>query len=142
MLSITLISVLISMVLVFCSSKIAANFSAKLRARIYDKVQSFSMENVKNFSIASLITRETNDVVQVQSAIVQSIQIFVKAPILATWALIKILDKNPMWSVATGVAILLLVFIATVALILVIPKFRIIQKLVDKVNNVSREHIN
>jgi ATP-binding cassette subfamily B protein len=59
----------------------------------------------KNFSIASLITRETNDVVQVQSAIVQSIQIFVKAPILATWALIKILDKNPMWSVATGVAI-------------------------------------
>ena len=142
MLSITLISVLISMVLVFCSSNIAANFSAKLRARIYDKVQSFSMENVKNFSIASLITRETNDVVQVQSAIVQSIQIFVKAPILATWALIKILDKNPMWSVATGVAIWLLVIIATVALILVIPKFRIIQKLVDKVNNVSREHIN
>ena len=142
MLSITLISVLISMVLVFCSSKIAANFSAKLRARIYDKVQSFSMENVKNFSIASLITREINDVVQVQSAIVQSIQIFVKAPILATWALIKILDKNPMWSVATGVAIWLLVIIATVALILVIPKFRIIQKLVDKVNNVSREHIN
>ena len=142
MLSITLISVLISMVLVFCSSKIAANFSAKLRARIYDKVQSFSMENVKNFSIASLITRETNDVVQVQSAIVQSIQIFVKAPILATWVLIKILDKNPMWSVATGVAIWLLVIIATVALILVIPKFRIIQKLVDKVNNVSREHIN
>lgn len=142
MLSITLISVLISMVLVFCSSKIAANFSAKLRARIYDKVQSFSMENVKNFSIASLITRETNDVVQVQSAIVQSIQIFVKAPILATWALIKILNKNPMWSVATGVAIWLLVIIATVALILVIPKFRIIQKLVDKVNNVSREHIN
>lgn len=142
MLSITLISVLISMVLVFCSSKIAANFSAKLRSRIYDKVQSFSIENVKNFSIASLITRETNDVVQVQSAIVQSIQIFVKAPILATWALIKILDKNPMWSVATGVAIWLLVIIATVALILVIPKFRIIQKLVDKVNNVSREHIN
>ena len=142
MLSITLISVLISMVLVFCSSKIAANFSAKLRSRIYDKVQSFSMENVKNFSIASLITRETNDVVQVQSAIVQSIQIFVKAPILATWALIKILDKNPMWSVATGVAICLLIIIATVALILVIPKFRIIQKLVDKVNNVSREHIN
>jgi len=142
MLFITLISVLISMVLVFCSSKIAANFSAKLRAKIYDKVQSFSMENVKNFSIASLITRETNDVVQVQSAIVQSIQIFVKAPILATWALIKILDKNPMWSVATGIAIWLLIIIATVALILVIPKFRIIQKLVDKVNNVSREHIN
>lgn len=142
MLFITLISVLISMVLVFCSSKIAANFSAKLRAKIYDKVQSFSMENVKNFSIASLITRETNDVVQVQSAIVQSIQIFVKAPILATWALIKILDKNPVWSVATGIAIWLLIIIATVALILVIPKFRIIQKLVDKVNNVSREHIN
>ena len=142
MLSITLISVLFSMVLVFCSSKIAANFSAKLRTRIYDKVQSFSMENVKNFSIASLITRETNDVVQVQTAIVQSIQIFVKAPILATWALIKILDKNPMWSIATAVAIWLLIIIATVALILVIPKFKMIQKLVDKVNNVSREHIN
>lgn len=142
MLSITLISVLISMILAFCSSKIAANFSAKLRARIYEKVQSFSLENVKNFSIASLITRETNDVTQVQSAIVQSIQIFVKAPILATWALIKILDKNPMWSIATWIAILVLVIIATIALILVIPKFKMIQKLVDKVNNVSREHIN
>ena len=142
MLSITLISVLISMVLVFCSSRIAANFSAKLRSRIYEKVQSFSMENIKNFSIASLITRETNDVVQVQSAIVQSIQIFVKAPILATWALIKILDKNPLWSIATAVAIWLLIIIATIALILVIPKFKMIQKLVDKVNNVSREHIN
>ena len=142
MLSITLVSVLISMILAFCSSRIAANFSAKLRARIYEKVQSFSLENVKNFSIASLITRETNDVTQVQSAIVQSIQIFVKAPILATWALIKILDKNPMWSIATWIAILILVVIATIALVLVIPKFRMIQKLVDKVNNVSREHIN
>ena len=142
MLSITLISVLISMILVFCSSKIAANFSAKLRSRIYEKVQGFSMENVKDFSIASLITRETNDVVQVQTAIVQSIQIFVKAPILATWALIKILDKEPLRSIATWVAIWALVIVATIALILVVPKFRKIQKLVDKVNNVSREHIN
>ena len=142
MLFITLISVLLSMVLALCSSRIAANFSAKLRSRIYEKVQGFSMENVKNFSIASLITRETNDVVQVQSAVVQSIQIFVKAPILATWALIKILDKNPLWSIATAIAIGILIIIATVALILVIPKFRMIQKLVDKVNNVSREHIN
>lgn len=142
MLSITLISVLISMILVFCSSKIAANFSAKLRSRIYEKVQGFSMENVKEFSIASLITRETNDVIQVQTAIVQSIQIFVKAPILATWALIKILDKEPLRSIATWVAIWALVIVATIALILVVPKFRKIQKLVDKVNNVSREHIN
>jgi ATP-binding cassette subfamily B protein len=89
------------MILVFCSTKIAANFSAKLRSRIYEKVQGFSMENVKDFSIASLITRETNDVVQVQTAIVQSIQIFIKAPILATWALIKILDKEPLRSIAT-----------------------------------------
>ena len=142
MLSIALISVVISMILVLCSSKIAANLSAKLRLKIYEKVQSFSLENVKNFSIASLITRETNDVTQVQSAIVQSIQIFVKAPILAVWALIKILNKNPLWSAATAIAIWLLVTIAALALALVIPKFKRIQKLVDQVNGVSREHIN
>lgn len=100
------------------------------------------MENVKEFSIASLITRETNDVTQIQAAVVQGLQIFTKAPILATWAIIKILDKNPVWSTATAVAIGVLFILAALALILVIPKFKLIQKLVDKVNNVAREHIN
>ena len=142
MLCITLTSVLISMILVLCSSKIASDFSARLRLKIYEKVQNFSLENVKNFSIASLITRETNDVTQVQSAIVQWIQIFIKAPILAIWAIIKILDKNPLRSTATAIAIWVLIIVATCALVLVIPKFKIIQKLLDKVNGVSREHIN
>ena len=142
MLIITLWSVWISIFLVLFSSKIAANFSARLRLKIYETVQNFSMENVKDFSIASLITRETNDVVQVQSAIVQWIQIFTKAPILAGWAIIKILDKNPVRSTATALAIGILIIMAILTLILVIPKFRIIQKLVDKLNNVAREHIN
>ena len=142
MLLITLWSVFVTIILALISSKIAANFSARLRLKIYEKVQWFSMENVKNFSIASLITRETNDVTQIQWAIVQWLQIFTKAPILATWALIRILDKNPVWSTATAVAIAILLVLATIALILVIPKFKLIQKLVDNVNRVAREHIN
>ncbi len=142
MLLITLYSVFVSVFLALISSKVAANFSARLRLKIYEKVQNFSMENVKDFSIASLITRETNDVTQIQWAIVQWLQIFTKAPILAVWALLKILDKNPVWSTATAVAIAVLFVLATIALVLVIPKFKIIQKLVDNVNWVAREHIN
>ena len=142
MLLITLWSVFVTIILALISSKIAANFSAKLRLKIYEKVQWFSMENVKDFSIASLITRETNDVTQIQGAIVQWLQIFTKAPILATWALIRILDKNPIWSTATGIAIAILLVVATIALVLVIPRFKLIQKLVDNVNRVAREHIN
>ena len=142
MLLITLCSVFVSVFLALISSKVAANFSARLRLKIYEKVQNFSMENVKDFSIASLITRETNDVTQIQWAIVQWLQIFTKAPILAVWALLKILDKNPVRSTATAVAIAVLFVLATIALVLVIPKFKIIQKLVDNVNWVAREHIN
>lgn len=142
MLLITLCSVFVSVFLSLISSKVAANFSARLRLKIYEKVQNFSMENVKDFSIASLITRETNDVTQIQWAIVQWLQIFTKAPILAVWALLKILDKNPVRSTATAVAITVLFVLATIALVLVIPKFKIIQKLVDNVNWVAREHIN
>lgn len=142
MLLITLWSVFVTIFLALISSKIAANFSARLRLKIYEKVQWFSMENVKDFSIASLITRETNDVTQIQWAIVQWLQIFTKAPILATWALIRILDKNPVRSIATAVAIAILLVLATIALVLVIPRFKLIQKLVDNVNRVAREHIN
>ena len=142
MLLVTLWSVFVTIILALISSRIAANFSAKLRLKIYEKVQWFSMENVKDFSIASLITRETNDVTQIQGAIVQWLQIFTKAPILAGWALIRILDKNPIWSTAAGVAIAILLVIATIALVLVIPRFRLIQKLIDNVNRVAREHIN
>ena len=142
MLLVTLWSVFVTIILALISSRIAANFSAKLRLKIYEKVQWFSMENVKDFSIASLITRETNDVTQIQGAIVQWLQIFTKAPILAGWALIRILDKNPIWSTAAGVAIAILLVIATIALVLVIPRFKLIQKLIDNVNRVAREHIN
>ena len=142
MLLVTLWSVFVTIILALISSRIAANFSAKLRLKIYEKVQWFSMENVKDFSIASLITRETNDVTQIQGAIVQWLQIFTKAPILAAWALIRILDKNPIWSTAAGVAIAILLVIATIALVLVIPRFKLIQKLIDNVNRVAREHIN
>lgn len=142
MLLITLWSVFVTIILALISSRIAANFSAKLRLKIYEKVQSFSMENIKNFSIASLITRETNDVTQIQWAIVQWLQIFTKAPILATWALIRIIDKNPVWSTATAVAITILLVLATIAIILVVPRFKLMQKLVDNVNRVAREHIN
>lgn len=137
-----LLSALVAAVLAFISSRVVADFAAKLRLKIYEKVQGFTMENVKNFSVASLITRVTNDVTQVQYMLVDWLQMFTKAPIIWVWALMKMLEKDSTWSIAPWVSILILVIFAVILLVAVIPKFKLTQKYVDEVNNVSREHIN
>ena len=131
-----------SVVVAGIAARIAADLSARLRSNLFDKVQSFSMEEISNFSTASLITRSTNDITQVQMLIVIGLQLLVKAPILAIWAILKITGKSWQWSLSTGVAVALLVLIVAVCIVLVLPKIKKLQQLTDNLNRVSRENLN
>lgn len=130
-----------SIVVAGIAARIASNFSARLRSKLFDKVQSFSMEEINNFSTASLITRSTNDITQVQMLIVIGLQLLVKAPILAVWALLKITGKSWEWSLTTGIAVAVLIVIVGICVVLVLPKFQKLQQLTDNLNRVSRENL-
>lgn len=122
-------------------SNISARFSMNVRKKIFDKVERLGMHEVKQFSTSSLITRTTNDITQVQMLISMGLQLLIKAPITAIWAITKILDKSLEWSIITAIAIaILLTTIATIMLI-VFSKFKIVQKLTDKINGVTRENL-
>lgn len=131
-----------SIIVCYLASSIAASFSRRLRAVMFDKVESFSMEEINSFSTASLITRSTNDVVQVQMLIVLSMQVVIKAPAMAIWAITKIAGKAWQWSLATGIAIVLLVGFLAIAMVLTFPKFRKIQWLQDALNHAARENLS
>lgn len=131
-----------SIIVCYLASSIAASFSRRLRAAMFDKVESFSMEEINSFSTASLITRSTNDVVQVQMLIVLSMQVVIKAPAMAIWAITKIAGKAWQWSLATGIAVVLLVGFLSIAMVLTFPKFRKIQWLQDALNHAARENLS
>lgn len=131
-----------SIIVCYLASSIAASFSRRLRTAMFDKVESFSMEEINSFSTASLITRSTNDVVQVQMLIVLSMQVVIKAPAMAIWAITKIAGKAWQWSLATGIAIVLLVGFLAIAMVLTFPKFRKIQWLQDALNHSARENLS
>lgn len=131
-----------SIIVCYLASSIAASFSRRLRAAMFDKVESFSMEEINAFSTASLITRSTNDVVQVQMLIVLSMQVVIKAPAMAVWAITKIAGKAWQWSLATGIAVVLLIGFLSIAMVLTFPKFRKIQWLQDALNHAARENLS
>lgn len=141
MLACALGSALSSAVVGFFAARIAAAVSFRLRSRVFDKVEGFSMEEINKFSTASLITRTTNDVTQVQMIISMGLQIVIKAPILAVWAIVKILGSNWQWSVATASAVVIMIVMMLVLLFVVFPKFRRVQKLTDNLNAVTRENL-
>lgn len=122
-------------------AKIAAGLSMRLRDMVYDKTMSFSMEEINGFSTASLITRSTNDITQIQTFVAMGLQAIVKAPILAVWAIVKISGKSWQWSAVTGGAVVILVIMLGTLITLNIPKFSIIQKLTDNLNRVTRENL-
>ena len=134
-------SLLASVVTAVCASRIAANFAGTLRGKLFSKVQSFSMEEIGRFSTASLITRSTNDVTQVQTLIVMGLQMLIKAPIMAVWAICKIAGKQWAWTLSTGLAVLVLLLVVGTCLLLTLPKFRKMQQLTDDVNRVTRENL-
>ncbi|WP_042203184.1 ABC transporter ATP-binding protein [Paenibacillus camerounensis] len=130
-----------SIIVAGIAAKIAANFSARLRSKLFNKVQSFSMEEINSFSTASLITRSTNDITQVQMLIVIGLQLLIKAPLLAVWAILKITGKSWEWSLATGTAVGVLIVIVGICVVLVLPKFQKLQVLTDNLNRVARENL-
>ena len=141
MLACALGSALSSAVVGFFAARIAAAVSFRLRSQVFDKVESFSMEEINKFSTASLITRTTNDITQVQMVISMGLQVVVKAPVLAVWAIVKILNNNWQWSVVTACAVIVMILMMVVLLIAVFPKFRKVQKLTDNLNAVTRENL-
>ncbi|MBP8641026.1 MAG: ABC transporter ATP-binding protein [Oscillospiraceae bacterium] len=125
----------------YLAAKIAAGFSKRLRLSVFDKVQSFSLGEINLFSTPSLITRSTNDITQVQMIIAIGLQVMIKAPILAVWAIIKIAGKGWQWTSATAVAVGVLLIMVTVIITLALPRFRRIQTLTDNLNRISRENL-
>ena len=120
---------------------IASEFSKNTRKEIFDKVQNLDTEEIKAFQTSSLITRTTNDVTQIELLIAMGLQLLVKAPITAIWAITKILNKGWQWSVITGIAVLILLGVIITLMIIVIPRFKIVQKLIDKINGIARENL-
>lgn len=122
-------------------SGIAASFSFNVREAIFKKVLNLDTSEIKNFSTSSLITRTTNDITQVEMLIGMGLQLMIKAPITATWAITKILGKSLEWSMATAVAVIILITTIIILMIIVMPRFKIVQNLIDKINSVTRENL-
>lgn len=134
-------SMICSIITSFFVVRIAADFSARIREALYTKVQGFSMSEISKFSTASLITRSTNDVQQVQMLITMGLQMVIKAPITAIWAITKIAGKQWQWSLAVGIAVLVMVCGILTIILLVTKKFKKLQTLTDKLNQVTRENL-
>lgn len=135
--SYTLTAMLISII----ASAITAHFATTVRSEINAKVSSFSLAEINKFSTASLITRATNDIEQVQMCILLMLRMVFAAPITAIWAIAKIQATSTELTITTGIAIFFLVAILAVAMVLVLPKFKISQRYIDRLNGVTREHI-
>lgn len=135
------LGLLTSIFVAVIASRIASNFSAIIRGKLFHKVQSFSMEEIGRFSTASLITRSTNDVNQVQMLVVMGLSMMLRAPIMATCAILKIIDKSWQWTMSTGIAVVVLLLVVSLCISIVMPKFRILQTLTDDVNRVTRENL-
>ena len=141
MLSCALLSFLSAVIVGYFASNLAASFARNLRSKVFNKVLDFSTEEIKKFSTSSLITRTTNDVSQVQMLLSVGTQMIIKAPIMAVWAVIKISGKNFTWSMITGVAVLILITMIVSLIIIVLPRFKVVQKLIDNLNRIIRENL-
>lgn len=134
-------SLIAAVVTGYFTSSVASNFSKNIREKIFHKVEELSMSEVKGFSTSSLITRNTNDVTQVEMLVGMGLQLLIKAPITAVWAVTKILNKSWQWSAITGVAVIILLSVIAVLTAIVMPRFTIVQRLIDKLNGATRENL-
>jgi ATP-binding cassette subfamily B protein len=134
-------SLLAAIIVGYFAAKVAAGLSRTLRHDVYRQVSEYSMAEINQFSTASLITRSTNDITQVQMIVAMGLQLVIKAPITAVWAIVKIADKSWEWTTALGFAVLFILVVISVIVTLAMPRFRIIQKLTDKLNAVTRENL-
>lgn len=141
MLGCALLSFASSVVVGYIIANLASNFSKNIREKLFNKVQSFSMEEIKKFQTSSLITRTTNDIGNVEMMLTFGLQMIIKAPITSVWAIGKILGKSFEWTAITGGAVLVLLVMVITLMIIVLPRFKIVQKLIDSVNGLTRENL-
>lgn len=134
-------SLVSSIIVGYFAAIIGASFSQRLRSLLFNKVDAFSMEEISRFSTSSLITRSTNDITQVQMLVVMGLQLVVKAPIMAVWAVTKIAGKGVEWSMVTGVGVLIVLVMVILLMIFVVPKFRKMQTMTDNITRVTRENL-
>ena len=134
-------SLVSSIVVGYFVANVASNFSRKIRKEVFTKVEDFSMEEIKKFSTSSLITRTTNDITQVQMLISMGLQLMIKSPVTAVWAICKISGKSYEWSIATGGAVLCLLMLISVVIIFALPRFKRVQKLTDNLNRITMENL-
>lgn len=134
-------SLLAAFVTGYFISGISSSFSMNVRKKLFNKVEDLSMQEIKQFSTSSLITRTTNDITQMEMVIAMGLQLLIKAPITVIWAITKILNKGWQWSVATGVGVVVLMVTVGILTVIVMPRFKIVQKLIDKINGVTRENL-
>jgi ATP-binding cassette subfamily B protein len=127
------------------SGYILANFAASLskniRKSLFDKVEDMDMSQIKEFSTSSLVTRSTNDITQIQMFLAMGLRLIIRAPITAIWAITKIANKSWQWSTATAVGVLILLIGVSILMTVVVPRFKIVQKLIDRLNEVTRENL-
>ena len=136
------VSLICNIVVGFFSARVASSFSATLRKKIFEKVENMGIAEVKKFSTSSLITRTTNDVMQVEMLIGMGLHAMVKAPVMAVSAIFKILDKGFEWSILTACCVSILLSVVITLMIIVLPRFEKVQKLIDKINGVTRENLS
>lgn len=134
-------SLIAAIVVGYLTSLLSASFTLHVRKKLFENVENFGMQEIKKFSTSSLITRTTNDITNVQMLISMGLQLLIKSPITAVWAVIKILNKNWQWSALTGIAVLVLMSCVSLLVALVLPRFKKVQKMIDNINELTRENL-
>lgn len=142
MLLLSVLSVLAAVVTGYFVAKIAGSFTARIRRDVFNQVMDYSTQDIKNFSVSSLLTRSTNDITQIQQFVAMGLQVIIKAPITAIWAITKIAGKGWQWTTATAIAVVVLLIMLTFILTKVQPKFKMVQKLTDRLNLVTQENLS
>ena len=134
-------SLISSIIVGYIASNISAAFSMNIRKKLFNKVGDLAISEIKQFSTSSLITRTTNDITQIEMLIAMGLQLLIKAPITAIWSVNKILNKSWQWSALTAVGVVILLGVIVTLMVIIMPKFKIVQKLIDKINGVTRENL-
>ncbi len=141
MLLCALFAVALSIVIHIISAKVAADYSFSVRSKLYSKVESFSLEQINKFSCASLITRSTHDITQVQNVIVFGMMALIKAPVMSVWAVTKISGKHYQWTLTTVISVAVVCIVLLICYFFALPKFKKIQTLTDNINRIKRENL-
>lgn len=134
-------SLVLSIIASYIIAEVTSKFSYITREKLYNKILGLDLDNIKGFKTSSLITRTTNDITQIENLLGFGLQMLIKAPVTAVWAITKILNKNIEWSIATIIAVIIIIINLAIIMVRVLPRFKIVQSLIDRINGVIRENL-